>query len=163
MQRFIFSFLVVFITSGFAVSARTIPPTTERWGLGVTLGEPTGFSGKYWLSETIGFDGGLSYSFDRYVLLWGGALYHMTSGFPDLEENVGGRFRPYGGAGLGLGVSTDEDRDSSALFFVRFPVGLEWLLREIPIGIFMELSLGLGLVPDTDALIYGGIGARYYF
>jgi hypothetical protein len=163
MQRLFFLSLGVFLISSVELSARTIPPTTERWGLGVTLGEPMGFSGKYWVGETLGVDAGLSYSFDHYVLLWGGALYHLTSGFPDLEENVGGRFRPYGGAGLGLGISTDEDRDSSGLFFVRFPVGLEWLLREIPMGVFMELSLGLGLVPDTEALIYGGLGARYYF
>ncbi len=163
MQRFFLLCAGVFLISSASLNARTIPPTTERWGLGVTLGEPMGVSGKYWLSERVAFDGGVSYSFDRYVLVGAAALFHLTRGFPDLEENVGGRFRPYAGAGLGLGVSTDEDRDNSALFFVKFPFGLEWLLREIPIGVFVELSMGFSLIPDADALIYGGLGARYYF
>jgi len=140
-----------------------LPPTTERLGLGVTLGEPTGLSGKYWFTERFGIDSGLSYSFDDYFILWGGALYHFTFGIPDLEENIGGRFRPYLGAGMGFGISTDDGRDDKTLLFIRLPAGLEWLIQELPVGVFMEISVGVGLVPSTEALIYGGLGARYYF
>ena len=150
------------MSSGPLLGAESLPPTTERLGLGVTLGEPTGLSGKYWFSEKFAIDGGLSYSFDKYFILWGGALYHYTGGFPDIEEDVGGRFRPYVGAGVGLGVSSS-DREDRMLLFVRFPLGIEWLIQDLPIGVFMEISAGLGLVPSTEALIYGGLGGRWYF
>ncbi|MFQ5608330.1 MAG: hypothetical protein ACE5GA_10315 [Candidatus Zixiibacteriota bacterium] len=43
-------------------SVATSPDMTSRLGLGAMIGEPLGFSGKYWTGPTTAIDGGVAWS-----------------------------------------------------------------------------------------------------
>lgn len=66
------------------------------FGLGVILGEPTGLSGKYWVSSKNAIDGGLAWSFRRsgFFHVHADYLWH----FP-LKVETDQRFTFYAGVG----------------------------------------------------------------
>lgn len=140
-------------------------------GVGVVLGEPTGFTAKFWLQPDRAVDAGLAFSFSDFVLVYSDYLFHFRGAFgnsnPFLHQLV-----PYVGLGGELFVSESSDRtggpyytpnDSSVGFGIRIPLGLEWLVPRAPLGIFLELVPGVGIVPSTFGFFQGGIGARFYF
>jgi hypothetical protein len=45
----------------------------------------------------------------------------------------------------------------------RFPLGVLYVFRGVPLEISLELVPGLYLFPDTTFLAMGGIGIRYCF
>ena len=55
-----FSFIIILL---FSLTTLNIYSQDKGFGLGVILGEPTGFSGKYWVDQDHAFDFGLAYSF----------------------------------------------------------------------------------------------------
>jgi hypothetical protein len=141
-------------------------------GLGAVFGEPTGFSAKYWLGNPDqAIDAGLSYSFDDFLLVYADYLFH----FPTL---MGGRyaesakyFKPYAGVGAMVYFSArDGKRGATGLassssdvgLAARIPLGLEWMPEHAPLGIFLEIVPGFGVVPATFGFLQGGIGARFY-
>jgi hypothetical protein len=130
-------------------------------GIGLILGEPTGLTGKFWNSSDRAIDGGIAFSFDRYVFLYSDYLFHFR-GFSGV--------RPFAGIGGGLLISSGnrkgkyfDDQSGSFGLGVRIPLGLEWLIPEAPIGVFAEIVPGIGIIPSTYGFFQGGIGARFYF
>jgi hypothetical protein len=154
-----------------ASDAHASPAGRSELGVGAVFGEPTGLSAKYWLSQDHAIDGGLSYSFDDFVLVFADYLFH----FPTL---IGGRyseqakyFKPYAGIGGLVYFSTrGSKRGATGLasstsdvgLAARVPLGLEWMPGGTPIGIYLEIVPGFGVVPATFGFLQGGIGARFY-
>lgn len=128
----------------------------KGFGLGIILGEPTGLSGKSWLSSTTALDGGLAWSFAK-----GGSLHihvdYLWHTFDALETEysiplylgIGGRIKLNSGDGNHLGA--------------RFVGGFDFLLDSAPVDIFLELAPIMDLVPATQLSLNGGIGVRYFF
>ena len=133
-------------------------------GLGVILGEPTGFSGKYWLdanrdraidfglawslSDDVGFHIHGDYLLHNYSLLRD--AFHVTKGKMPLYYGLGARFQ------LGEGHHDDETG-------LRIPVGMSYLFADVPVDVFAELAPVVNFIPDTELDLEGGIGARFYF
>jgi hypothetical protein len=75
----------------------------------------------------------------------------------------------YFGAGAGLHNRDRDDRsrhdddDDENSLEARLPIGLEYTVRTVPLGIFIELAPALEVIPDFDFHLRGGIGVRYYF
>jgi len=124
-------------------------------GAGIILGEPTGLSGKGWVSRQTAIDVGLAYSFRSkgYFHIHGDYLWH----FPDVIESTE-HIPLYAGIGGRLAVGR-----GSGIFGVRIPFGVAWWLRTAPIEIFLEAAPILDLAPATELSGNGGIGARFYF
>ena len=129
-------------------------------GVGFVLGEPTGLTGKFWTTADRAIDGGLAFSFDRFVFLYSDYLFHFKSY---------SRIRPYAGIGGGFLIASGnkkgkyfDEQDGSFGLGIRIPVGAEWFIPDAPFGIFAELVPGLGLIPSTYGFFQGGIGARFY-
>jgi hypothetical protein len=125
------------------------------FGLGISIGEPTGLSGKQWLSTDRAIDGGIAWSFrgEGYFHLHADYLWHFSSlGNPPV------RILPYVGIGGRLGA-----RSGDAVIGVRIPVGLVYLPRGAPIDLFVELAPILDLAPATEMEFDGSIGIRYFF
>ena len=133
-------------------------PTAE---LGVQAGQPTGFSGKYWLSPwsaiQAGFtwrlpDEGYSFSLD-YVA-------HSYWLHNSMREPAGVKMPLYAGAGVkALKLSSDHP-----VVGARFPLGVAAMFSALPVSIFAEVAPGAvfedkGPVFSADA----GVGARVYF
>ncbi len=134
---------------------------------GVIFGEPTGLTGKYWLSRTDAIDGGLAYSFSSFMLVYADYLVH----FPKALSNTSlskARITPYFGGGAILGFSGQggnikSSSGSTAGLGLRIPLGVEWMPENLPLGIFAELTPGMWLLPGITGYFQGGVGARFYF
>ena len=123
-------------------------------GLGIILGEPTGLSGKMYLSGNTAIDAAASWSFrnDNFYF-HADYLRH----FPGLLGRDLEPLTPYAGLGGLLYVHEDP------MLGVRFPLGLSLFIPDTQFEVFLELGPGLLLIPETDFDFTGGIGARYYF
>ena len=124
-----------------------------RLAVGVIVGEPTGVSGKLWLSHAGAVDAAAAWSFVNQgavhlhadYLLHNHDLIKVESGTAAVYYGLGGRLK--------FGTQTSVG--------VRIPVGIEYLLAEIPVGVFAELGPVLDLAPSTKLRFNGAIGARY--
>jgi hypothetical protein len=125
------------------------------FGVGVILGEPTGLSGKAWVSNQNAIDMGLAYSFRSkgYFHVHADYLWH----FPHVIQSEE-RFPLYVGIGGRLAVGK-----GSGIVGVRIPFGIAFWLRSAPIEFFLEVAPVLDLAPATELSGNGGVGARFYF
>ena len=128
-------------------------------GIGIILGEPSGLSGKLFLSPRHAFDAGLSFSIlDDALYLHVDYLLHFPKAMAGLE---GGQWLPYAGVGGQFEVHQRRD-DGHAALAVRFPAGLAWHPAGSAVDFFVELALGLKVFPATRPSMGGGFGVRLY-
>jgi hypothetical protein len=137
-------------------------------GLGVILGEPTGFSAKLWTSPVNALDFGLGLSIGgdrigKYNGSYDGGtrmhfhmdyLWHSFDAiYTDIRLPVyygfGGRFNS--GAGYNSSLA------------IRGVFGVAWLPREAPFEMFVELVPTLQFTSPAGFGMEAGVGARYYF
>ena len=137
-------------------------------GLGVTIGEPTGINAKLWTSTYAAFDFGLGLSIggdriDKYNGFYnGGSRFHflldyLWHSFEMIHPT--GRFPLY--YGIGGHINTGAGYNSSLA--MRCVIGVAWLLREVPIDLFLEFVPSFQLISSSGIGIDAGIGARYFF
>ncbi len=130
------------------------------FGLGVMVGEPTGFSAKLWTSNDNALDFGLGWSvignrhesrnsFNLHIdYLWHAwNVIHSTDRFP-LYYGIGGRFKGGGNDGS---------------LAIRGVFGIAWMPHRTPIDIFLELAPSIELTPATGFAVDAALGIRYYF
>ena len=144
-----------------------IPHTTHAqgpFGIGLIVGEPTGISGKYHLSDRNAIDGALGFSpFDRMRLhvdyLW-------------LSRPFGERRLVFSyGAGLAIGFGkrwVDGRRGvfgyvvQEAGLAVRAPVGLAYMIPRTLLEVGCEIAPLLILGPEAGLGVDGGVILRIY-
>jgi hypothetical protein len=126
------------------------------FGLGVIIGEPTGFSAKLWTSPVNAFDfalgwstaGGRQANFHMDYLWHSFGALHSSERFP-LYYGIGGR------------LITGPGNDGSLA--VRGVIGIAWMPLNTPIDIFLEVAPTVQLTSSTGFGIDAGIGARFFF
>jgi hypothetical protein len=126
------------------------------FGIGVIIGEPTGFSAKLWTSPVNAFDfalgwstaGGRQSNFHVDYLWHSFGTMHTSGRFP-LYYGIGGR------------LITGPSNDASVA--VRGVLGVAWMPRNTPIDIFLEVAPTVQLTSSTGFGIDAGIGARFFF
>ncbi len=139
------------------------PAMAERsgdQGIGLMLGNPSGFSYKFWLNDDMAIDGaaGIAQSeFDIHAtLLW--HLHGWSKNIKGFEgANREGDFPLYFGIGPRLLFEHDEE------FGIRFPVGLSYLPNDSLWEFFGEVAPVFRITPDTGIDGDFAIGLRYYF
>ena len=127
------------------------------FGAGIMVGEPTGFSAKYWLNEVKALDFGLAFSFVRRnsaVSLHADYLYHA---FDVIQSNY--RIPIYYGFGVQLRFVNGADNSLGA----RGVIGIVYLSDKLPIDVFAEFVPVFNLFPATALNLDAAVGARYYF
>ena len=140
-------FSIIFITQIYSQDRGT--------GLGIIIGEPTGFSFKHWTSSTTAFDAAIAWSFINEgafhihvdYLLHSFRLIDVPEGKLPFYYGIGGRLKTSDKTRLG----------------VRVPLGLAYLFQTAPVDIFLEVVPILDFIPKTDFRINAALGARYYF
>jgi hypothetical protein len=139
-------------------------------GVGIVLGEPSGLSAKYWLRSRDAVDFGLAYSFDDFFAVFSDYLFHFPGVFG--RNAPAAQITPYLGVGAILLADTADGRTNGRFFTndgssvglgLRIPLGVEWRPSYPPLGIFLELVPGLGIIPSTFGFLEAGIGGRFYF
>ena len=103
----------------------------KRIGAGIIVGEPTGLSFKYWLTEKTALDAGLAWSFvdENAFQIQADYLIHNFN----LIKVSKGKLPFYFGIGGRLKFSNE------VILGVRVPLGLAYLFSDEPIDIFLEI------------------------
>jgi hypothetical protein len=129
-----------------------------KFGAGIILGEPTGVSLKYWLSDVMAVDGAAGWSTADHTdfYLHGDILWHKF----DWITVPQGRLPFYFGIG-GLVRIRDDNNDNQV--GIRAPIGLSYMFDREPIDIFVEIGPAIDIAPSVRGDITGGIGIRYWF
>lgn len=130
--------------------------TEKDLGIGVMIGEPTGLSLKSWTGGNNAFDVGVAWSLGRYDAFYVHAdyLWHNYDVFDEVDS---GTLPLY--YGVGGRIVFDEN---DAVIGARFPVGVNYLFEDAPIGLFVEVAPIFNLAPSTDFDVDGGLGVRFY-
>jgi len=124
------------------------------------IGDPTGLSLKFWgigqnsaLQVNIG-GGGFFVPAD--LLINGSFLFHALL---TRETPING----YLGVGALAGIKKHEKQGDEAVFGILVPLGLEFILSEVPLDIFMEVPPVIGFTTNGDvrAGLTFGIGLRF--
>jgi hypothetical protein len=125
------------------------------FGLGLIVGQPTGITGAYQLTDRTAIDAAVGFELfdDRDVYLHVEFLWYL----PTLVSTGDLELSAYLGIG-GFFVSHNDP-----VFGARAPFGLSLDFRSVPLQIFAELSVLLPIVPDVDLAVRGAAGFRYYF
>ena len=150
MKKLLSAILFIFIIS-------SLNAQDKGFGLGIIVGEPTGLSGKVWISKTSAIDGGIAWSFldDGSMHIHADYLWHnfnmITPRIP-FYIGVGGRMK------FKNNQSAKDDRIG-----VRVPVGLDFFISEPSSDFFIEIVPVLDLAPKTDFTFNAAIGFRFFF
>ncbi len=164
MKNTLYAFLFLF----FLIISVTINGQTRKFGLGVIIGEPTGVSAKLWTSNTNALAFGVGWSVEGYRINGFDSDYdnvtrthihadYLWHSFYAISPN--GQFPLY----YGIGGRINTGPQYSGTFAVRGIIGIEWLPRNTPLDIFIEVVPSLQLVSSTGIGIDAGIGARFFF
>ena len=142
--------LAVFLFSGTAMA-------DDQFGLGIMVGEPTGFNGKYFIDKYNALDAAFGWSLDsdHDFHIHADYLYHIYS----LIDSGTGETPVF--LGLGARAVFRDDKDNKAGF--RFPLGVEHFFKSVPFDVFVEIVPIYNVAPDTELDWAGAIGARFFF
>jgi hypothetical protein len=110
--------------------------------VGIVLGNPSGFSGKFFLNDKNAVD--VVVGLDRSMSVHADYLWHDFEAF-EVNEGV---MPLYYGAGV---LITDKG------LHLQGKIGLEYLFETNPLGIFIEVAPAFG----PDFRFQGGLGVRY--
>jgi hypothetical protein len=172
------SLVIVLATAAPSARAGTEVGYSRRFGIGVMFGEPSGITGKYWLSAKNALDFGLGFG-----LGWYGTCdnvghfcaYHSTSLNADylwhpsvlargsVELNwhigVGGRLWLFN-----YGSRFVNNRDNTFVdLAARVPIGLDLMFAEANfLEVYGELAPSF-YIHDGSLGVEGSLGARFYF
>lgn len=128
----------------------------NQMGLGVSLGNPTGLNGKYWLNGETAVDGGLAFSIGKntdvsihsdYLLHKEGAFFFNDVHPLDLYYGLGGRMEFADDIEIG----------------VRIPVGLAHRVENHSADVFAEVAPIIDFITNTGLELHILAGGRYYF
>jgi hypothetical protein len=124
--------------------------------VGISLGNPTGLNGKYWLDSTKAVDGGVAFSLGKHsnfslhsdYLLHNDAAFYLNDVHPlDLYFGIGGRMEFADDIEIG----------------VRVPVGLAHKFEKESADVFAEVAPIIDFISKTGLELHLLFGARYYF
>ncbi|MDO8494637.1 MAG: hypothetical protein Q7S68_04810 [Deltaproteobacteria bacterium] len=151
--------IFVFGVPAFADSPSPYGPEGKRFGAGLYLGEPTGFTFKGYLSERLAINGiaGWALRNEAFTVI-GDGLYE----FLDIPVDSDVITLPFY-AGAGAKLSFNGGRNDNTMVGIRIPVGVavQWINH--PFETFAEIVPGMEVIPSTRVDLMGGIGIRFYF
>jgi hypothetical protein len=131
-------------------------------GLGLELGDPSGFTLKYWTSQRTAFDGYIGGSYFGSPCIGIDYLWHI----PARESNIVHFYTGLGGIigfgdGHGIFWGKNWSHDGVGLG-ARGLAGLSYEPHTVPIEFFFELGLVVGVTPNFGSALEAGIGLRFY-
>ena len=148
----------------------------KKFGLGLELGEPSGLTGKLFLSPSGALDFGVGYIYGHYYAgdgfhLYADYLWHpfvLTSAEPfelPFYIGVGGRFWDFD---YGCNKFGDNCAFGGSAFGVRVPIGIAFDFNNVPLDIFIQLVPTLDFYRNyrNESLHFGvdfSVGVRFWF
>ncbi len=151
MKKLFWATLFIILTTG---TVQTLYAQADGFGLGIVLGDPTGISFKKWAGDRGAIDGGVGWNLNADIFhVHVDYLVHFMNA---IEVNQG-QLPLY----LGIGGSLNAGNNITH-FGVRVPFGINYIFGDAPLDLFAEIAPGLQLIDQTDLLLEGGIGIRFW-
>ena len=129
-----------------------------HYGIGLSLGEPSGFSIKKFNNNNEAFQYTLGYSAvkgQEGINIGADYLLHNY----DIITAEKGRIPFYYGGGIHL----KSYNDAGNQLYARVPLGVAYEAVEFPIDVFFEFAPGIAVLPSPTLVTNFAIGARFYF
>jgi hypothetical protein len=150
--------IVVVLALAFAISPALSSSDRGKVGIGIVLGAPSGFSVKYWESQRVAYQGSIGGMFHGGLMIGGDYLVH--------ENALRYQQVPfYYGAGIFLGDAgfggPDYSQGKLALG-IRAAFGLNYVPREYPFDVAIELGPSLLLTPTVGMGVLLSVAFRFY-
>lgn len=149
------------------LTANVYSQSRSSWGLGITLGDPTGFTAKYNMNQSNAWNFNLGSSYFGELRLGADYLWH----FDPFNSRVVAMHAGFGGV-MGFGESRSvifnngrDDffvRDNEVGVGVRGLVGIDFYPTSSPFEIFFEMGPLIGLAPNTGGALDIALGFRFY-
>ena len=129
-----------------------------QYGIGLALGEPSGFSIKKFNnnSEAIQYTLGYSTIKGREGINIGADFLLHNYDFITAEK---GKIPFYYGAGVHLKSYNSEGNQ----IYARVPLGLAYEVKDLPMDVFFEFAPGIAVIPEPALVTNFAIGGRFYF
>ena len=131
-------------------------------GLGLELGDPSGFTVKYWTGYRTAFDGYIGGSYFGSPRIGIDYLWH----FPGRQSNIVHFYAGLGGTigfGSGHGIFWGHGWSNEGVGLgARGLAGLTYEPHTVPLEFFLELGLLVGVTPNFGSALEAGIGLRFY-
>jgi hypothetical protein len=124
----------------------------DEVGLGVILGEPSGLHGTFYWGQQQAIDVTAAWSFHDWFMLAGDMQFY------NYIPNSPHEWRWFYGAGAYLAVPSNDQ----GVFGVRIPLGLKYRFPHSPVDVYAEIVPALKLVPETEAVLQGGLGITFW-
>src|SRR6056300_662850 len=129
-----------------------------HYGIGLALGEPSGFSIKKFNNNSEAFQYTLGYSTvkgEEGINIGADYLLHNY----DLITAEKGSIPFYYGAGVHL----KSYNTSGNQLYARVPLGVAYEMSDVPLDIFFEFAPGIAVIPEPDLVVNFAVGSRFYF
>ena len=129
-----------------------------QYGIGLALGEPSGFSIKKFNNNSEAFQYTLGYSTieGREGINVGADFLLHNYDFITAEK---GKIPFYYGAGIHL----KSYNKAGNQIYARVPLGLAYEVTDLPLDIFFEFAPGIAVIPEPSLVTNFAIGGRFYF
>jgi hypothetical protein len=141
-------------------------PQGKELGFGIMVGDPVGLTAKYWTNHenAFVFDVGSSYfGSPRFSADY---LWHFDAFRSPVAKLYAG---PGVALGFGAGHSFYYSNDGTLVreenttgLGVRGVFGLSVIPRDVPLDIFFEVGLLVGIAPDFGSAVDASLGFRFY-
>jgi hypothetical protein len=159
MKRLIFVFVIALAT--LTANAQ------YKWGIGVALGSPSGFSGKVFTTDTQAFDFTLGWWHDYANI---SAMYEIHNSFNDLGglNEYKSQIKWYYGPGAHIGswnnnhYAEGETHTNDLFLGIDGVIGVEWK-PDIPVAFSLDVRPGINIVGGVSFFIQSQLGIRYTF
>ncbi len=156
--------LFIFTFSPLALASESKGPL----GIGLELGDPSGFTVKYWTTQRTAFDGYIGGSYFGSPRIGIDYLWH----YPVRQSNIVHFYAGLGGTiGFGNGHGIFWRYNSGDFYYrsnegiglgARGLAGLTYEPHTVPLEFFFELGLLVGVTPNFGSAFEAGIGLHFY-
>ncbi|MGA7722946.1 MAG: hypothetical protein WCA84_17400 [Ignavibacteriaceae bacterium] len=140
-------------------------PQGKPLGFGIMVGDPVGFTVKYWINNENAYVFDLASSYFGSPRFDVDYLWHFDAFHSEVAKLYAG---PGAALGFGNGHSfyyNDNGslvREDNTGLGVRGVFGLSVIPLNTPLDIFCEVGLLVGLVPDFGSAVDASLGIRFY-
>jgi hypothetical protein len=132
--------------------------------VGARVGSLTGVDFKYWMNSENAIELALGATPPEALVGEFSYLWHMYNVFRDVDGILARNMPLYFGVGGHFAAGNVWPRGySNGHFAARFPSGVNFIFRNHPFDVFLEVAPTLYIAPFSALSVHAGLGGRYRF
>ena len=129
-----------------------------HYGIGLALGEPSGFSVKKFTDGTQAFQYMVGYSLKSGEEGLNLGVDYLLHNYDIITAEKGSIPLYYG-----LGIHLKSHNGDGSQLYARVPLGVAYEISDFPADLFFEFAPGIAVLPAPELVTNFAIGGRFYF